>query len=351
MGNEKPLVSFCVKCYNQKHLIGDALRGAFAQTYSPLEIVISDDASTDGSQELIESLIVKYRKDGGRHHVVFVKNEKNLGNLGNWQKLCEVAKGELLIQADGDDVSCPSRASEIVDAWLKTEKKAVAVANHAVAFMADGVICGFLRRTGGGAITAYSKKALACFGLVNCTLAKGAGDDAIFMRRAEMIGQSACVPKILTCYRWGSGATTGARGGVGRYRRRVIKGGLRSELAAMRQLLVDVESVRGLIGNKKADSLANSYRVQLYYYQKCLILWESGCFCERCKMFKELYLFKERLSLQTIGLVLCLPRFVGDFVLDGVFGLAEKFKKMKYRSFPKLRFDDMEKLDTVCKSF
>ena len=46
-----PLVSFCVKSYNQKELLKEALQGAFAQTYRPLEIVISDDGSTDGSWE------------------------------------------------------------------------------------------------------------------------------------------------------------------------------------------------------------------------------------------------------------------------------------------------------------
>ena len=53
MDNDKPLVSFCLKSYNQKEFLKEALEGAFAQTYRPLEIVISDDASTDGSVELI----------------------------------------------------------------------------------------------------------------------------------------------------------------------------------------------------------------------------------------------------------------------------------------------------------
>ena len=58
---EGPLVSFCVKCYNQERYIGEALEGAFAQTYRPLEIVISDDASTDRSWEIITEAVAKYR--------------------------------------------------------------------------------------------------------------------------------------------------------------------------------------------------------------------------------------------------------------------------------------------------
>ena len=54
---EGPLVSFCVKCYNQERYIGEALEGVFAQTYRPLEIVISDDASTDRSWEIIQAAV------------------------------------------------------------------------------------------------------------------------------------------------------------------------------------------------------------------------------------------------------------------------------------------------------
>ena len=47
--NTHPLVSYCVKCFNQEQYIGKALEAAFAQTYEPLEILIGDDCSTDGS--------------------------------------------------------------------------------------------------------------------------------------------------------------------------------------------------------------------------------------------------------------------------------------------------------------
>jgi len=46
-------VSFLILTYNQVDFVENALSGAFSQTYSPLEIVISDDASTDGTREKI----------------------------------------------------------------------------------------------------------------------------------------------------------------------------------------------------------------------------------------------------------------------------------------------------------
>ncbi len=44
-----PLVSMLLIAYQQADIIGAAIAGALAQTYSPLEIVISDDASGDGT--------------------------------------------------------------------------------------------------------------------------------------------------------------------------------------------------------------------------------------------------------------------------------------------------------------
>ena len=65
MNQDMPFVSFCIKCYNQAHLIGEALAGAFEQTYPNMEIVVSDDASTDGSVDVIKKLVEEYRSGGG----------------------------------------------------------------------------------------------------------------------------------------------------------------------------------------------------------------------------------------------------------------------------------------------
>ena len=76
------LVSFCVKCFNQERYIGEALKGAFAQTYRPLEIVVSDDASTDRSWDVIEAAVAEYRRRPDAADVVLNRNASNLGNLG-----------------------------------------------------------------------------------------------------------------------------------------------------------------------------------------------------------------------------------------------------------------------------
>lgn len=44
---DKLLISFVLIAYNQERFIREAVEGAFSQTYSPLEIILSDDASSD----------------------------------------------------------------------------------------------------------------------------------------------------------------------------------------------------------------------------------------------------------------------------------------------------------------
>ena len=53
---ERPLVSFVVLCYNQESFIREAFNSALLQTYSPLEIIVSDDCSTDGTFDVVQQM-------------------------------------------------------------------------------------------------------------------------------------------------------------------------------------------------------------------------------------------------------------------------------------------------------
>ena len=44
---DRPLVTFALFAYNQEQYIREAVEGAFSQTYEPLEIILSDDCSSD----------------------------------------------------------------------------------------------------------------------------------------------------------------------------------------------------------------------------------------------------------------------------------------------------------------
>ena len=209
---EKPLVSFCVKCYNQREYICDALDGAFAQTYRPLEIVISDDGSSDGSIETIRRKIDEYYSRGGDIPVFFNCNEKNLGNVGSWIVFGGIAHGELLVKADGDDISMPQRVERIVDAWVANGKKAKLIDHVAVDMDVSGKATGGVRKFLGAA-QAYSRECWDKFPVRGVMPPNyWGGDDIVFSIRACAIAgvdnYQLVMEDQLVWYRCGSGATT-----------------------------------------------------------------------------------------------------------------------------------------------
>lgn len=58
---EKPPVTLALFAYNQERFITEAVEAAFAQTYQPLEIIISDDGSSDKTYDTILSLVQRYQ--------------------------------------------------------------------------------------------------------------------------------------------------------------------------------------------------------------------------------------------------------------------------------------------------
>lgn len=109
-----PLITFGICCYKQEAFIREALAGAFAQTYSPLEIIISDDFSPDGTFDIIRDMVDSY---AGPHKITINRNEQNLGLGGNLNRLMELSHGEIFIAAAGDDVSLPERAEMLYRAF------------------------------------------------------------------------------------------------------------------------------------------------------------------------------------------------------------------------------------------
>lgn len=108
---ERPLVTFALFAYNQEKYIAEAVEGALAQTYSPLEIIISDDCSTDGTWDLVTELIGQYK---GGHKVIVRRNEYNLGVVEHINKVFEISSADWIIMAAGDDISSPMRAEKVI---------------------------------------------------------------------------------------------------------------------------------------------------------------------------------------------------------------------------------------------
>jgi glycosyltransferase involved in cell wall biosynthesis len=135
-------VTFALICYNQARYIRDAVRAALAQDYHPLEILISDDHSSDGTFERIQEELASYR---GPHTVRLLRNDQNVG-FENWARTAEAARGEFVVGAHGDDISLPHRTRILVDAWRETN--ASIVSSNAEFIDADTRSLGLLQPDG-----------------------------------------------------------------------------------------------------------------------------------------------------------------------------------------------------------
>jgi glycosyltransferase involved in cell wall biosynthesis len=111
-----PLVTLAVLTYNQECFIEKAIAAALAQDYSNLEVIVSDDCSTDLTWQLIQKTIAAYK---GPCEVISRRTPKNLGPYAHSLDLASIAKGGLIVFAHGDDLSKPNRVSILSKYWLQ----------------------------------------------------------------------------------------------------------------------------------------------------------------------------------------------------------------------------------------
>jgi glycosyltransferase involved in cell wall biosynthesis len=125
----KPLLTFSIGAYNQEPFIRQAVAGAFAQTYSPLQIILSDDCSSDRTFEIMAEMAAAYR---GPHEVVLNRNPKNSGLVAHVNRVVQLMRGELLVVSAGDDISLPHRTMAVWQAWEATGRKAFSVHSQVI---------------------------------------------------------------------------------------------------------------------------------------------------------------------------------------------------------------------------
>lgn len=92
------LVSIALCTYNGENHLRQQMESLINQTYPFLEIVVCDDASTDGTVLLLE----EYRQKDDR--VKLILNEKNIGYLKNFERSIKSCSGKFIAPSDQDDV-------------------------------------------------------------------------------------------------------------------------------------------------------------------------------------------------------------------------------------------------------
>ena len=95
-GNQQPVVSFVVLCYNTERYAGDCIRSILAlDTDVPFEIVALDDHSPDGTYQVLKSF--------SDPRLRVMRNEKNLGHQLALEVAIRATRGPLLARIDSDD--------------------------------------------------------------------------------------------------------------------------------------------------------------------------------------------------------------------------------------------------------
>jgi glycosyltransferase involved in cell wall biosynthesis len=127
-----PKVSIHVISYNQEDYIADAVTSAAEQHYEPLEVVVSDDGSTDHTPQIIRHLGELYP---GR--VIPVLNPCNQGITRNSNAGLAHCTGKLIAFMGGDDVLIPGKVEAQV-AWFRNKPERVLCGHQVEVFYDDG---------------------------------------------------------------------------------------------------------------------------------------------------------------------------------------------------------------------
>lgn len=108
------LVSVLITTYNSAKYIVETLDSVAAQTYSEIELVVSDDGSSDETWELCEQWLANH--EGRFARAILTRTPHNLGISGNYNHALSQATGEWVKTLDGDDLLLPCCIAANVEA-------------------------------------------------------------------------------------------------------------------------------------------------------------------------------------------------------------------------------------------
>jgi glycosyltransferase involved in cell wall biosynthesis len=107
--NKSPLVSIAIITYNQKEFLRECIESCLAQDYSNTEIVVADDGSSDGTQDILREYDAKYP---GKF--ILRLSENNQGITKNSNVAHFASTGKYIAWMGGDDLMLPGKISKQV---------------------------------------------------------------------------------------------------------------------------------------------------------------------------------------------------------------------------------------------
>lgn len=201
--------------YNQQDTVEAATMSCLNQACEPIEIIFSDDCSSDGTLAKLHSIAEKYQ---GPHRVRVRQNPHNMGIAQHYNQAVIEASAELIVVAAGDDLSAPNRVARVLDAWRASQGRLNLIASYATSIDSHGKALGLIQ-TGHlehwpdaqtwckkrpyviGATFAFHKQLFTVFG----PLAEGVDyEDQVLSLRAAALGGGLTIAEPLVQYAKGA---------------------------------------------------------------------------------------------------------------------------------------------------
>ncbi len=118
-----PKVSICIPTCNSEKYLVESIESALKQSFSDFEILISDNCSSDNTQNIIK----EYASKDDR--IIFIFNKKNIGMVNNWNSCLARAKGEYIKFLFSDDTLSSDNALEKMVTILNADNEISLVAS------------------------------------------------------------------------------------------------------------------------------------------------------------------------------------------------------------------------------
>jgi len=202
-----PLVSIGLPVYNGENFIPGALDSLLAQDYAQIELIISDNASTDRTPEICR----EYAAKDSRVH--YHRNSTNLGVVKNFNRVFELASGDYFMWAGDHDLRAPTYVSRCMEI-MATDPSVVLCCSQTVRVAPDGshsaIIPPRLDTRGLAVVTRFQlviwslSYCYQTYGLIRSDALKRTqlfrdtiGPDAVLLTELALLGAFAYVPELL----------------------------------------------------------------------------------------------------------------------------------------------------------
>lgn len=98
-----PAVSVVMPAHNARRFIGAAIESVVAQTIDDWELIVVDDASTDGTADIVQAFA------WGDSRIRYIRNQCNVGVASTRNRALEMARGRYVAFLDSDDLWMPGK--------------------------------------------------------------------------------------------------------------------------------------------------------------------------------------------------------------------------------------------------